>query len=223
MKSSPALVQATTQSSPRAIIDPFSTRSVENFEAKLAKIPSDLSKRKQFRQLQPSHGLMQRLTQLRVGWLGTSLDSTTIMLRHVDWPHKGKEQTPKRRISQPSRYRIIQVPMVRPDCLPGCLTRFTHRLPATLHCMRTHIPSELLVFRVDRSRRLKFISASRHPSTLPPASIDAREVAFAGRSNVGKSSLVNRLTKSSPAVAENKPGVTQVCQASVLNCSNACG
>lgn len=59
-------------------------------------------------------------------------------------------------------------------------------------------------------RRLKFLGATRYPVDFPPADVDTREVVFAGRSNVGKSSLVNRLTKSSPAVAENKPGVTQV-------------
>eukprot|EP00045_Choanoeca_perplexa_P010801 m.112049 g.112049 ORF g.112049 m.112049 type:complete len:140 (+) comp15402_c0_seq18:26-445(+) len=65
METLPTQSQATTQATARVMVDPFTTRSVANFEAKLAKIPKDVSKRKQFRQLQPSYGLMQRLDQLK--------------------------------------------------------------------------------------------------------------------------------------------------------------
>ncbi|EDQ87321.1 uncharacterized protein MONBRDRAFT_33393 [Monosiga brevicollis MX1] len=61
-----------------------------------------------------------------------------------------------------------------------------------------------------RSRRLNFLGAATTPASFLPASDKpVFEVAFAGRSNVGKSTLINLLTKSSPARSRNKPGVTQ--------------
>eukprot|EP00730_Choanoeca_flexa_P001869 TRINITY_DN10818_c0_g1_i2.p1 TRINITY_DN10818_c0_g1~~TRINITY_DN10818_c0_g1_i2.p1 ORF type:complete len:278 (+),score=8.45 TRINITY_DN10818_c0_g1_i2:51-884(+) len=131
--------------------DVFSIASVEHFGAKLAKIPRDLSKRQQFRRLQPSKALLDRLTRMQLG--------------------KAREDV---RRTDP-----------------------------------TQSNQELLAQQYLSTRRLKFIGATRHPSTIPPATSATREVAFAGRSNVGKSTLVNHLTKSRPAATENKPGVTQ--------------
>ena len=59
----------------------------------------------------------------------------------------------------------------------------------------------------EHSRRIKFIAAAQAASSLPLPSLP--EVAMAGRSNVGKSSLINALTLSSVARQSDKPGVTQ--------------
>ena len=66
---------------------------------------------------------------------------------------------------------------------------------------------------LERGRRLfagecRFTHAAAEASQLPPAGLP--EVAFAGRSNVGKSSLVNALTgRNSLARTSNTPGRTQ--------------
>ena len=59
----------------------------------------------------------------------------------------------------------------------------------------------------EHSRRIKFVAAAKAASSLPLPSLP--EVALAGRSNVGKSSLINALTLSSVARQSDKPGVTQ--------------
>lgn len=66
---------------------------------------------------------------------------------------------------------------------------------------------------LERGRRLfagecRFTAAAAEAGQLPPAGLP--EVAFAGRSNVGKSSLVNALTgRRSLARTSNTPGRTQ--------------
>ena len=66
---------------------------------------------------------------------------------------------------------------------------------------------------LERGRRLfagecRFVHAAAEAAQLPPAGLP--EVAFAGRSNVGKSSLVNALTgRNSLARTSNTPGRTQ--------------
>ncbi|KAL8129850.1 hypothetical protein V2J09_019005 [Rumex salicifolius] len=56
--------------------------------------------------------------------------------------------------------------------------------------------------------RLTFYAAAKSSSSFPPA--DAPEIAFAGRSNVGKSSLLNALTRQWGVVrTSDKPGLTQ--------------
>lgn len=59
----------------------------------------------------------------------------------------------------------------------------------------------------EHSRRIKFVAAAKSSLSLPLPSLP--EVAMAGRSNVGKSSLINALTLSSVARQSDKPGVTQ--------------
>ncbi len=57
-------------------------------------------------------------------------------------------------------------------------------------------------------RECRFVSGAMHERDLPPPTLP--EVAFAGRSNVGKSSLINALTRHSAlARVSNTPGRTQ--------------
>src|SRR6266542_5649073 len=66
---------------------------------------------------------------------------------------------------------------------------------------------------IEQGRKLfagdwQFIWASPSIATLPP--MDGLEVAFAGRSNVGKSSLINALTgRNALARTSHTPGRTQ--------------
>ena len=53
----------------------------------------------------------------------------------------------------------------------------------------------------------RFLLSSRHPKQFPPPG--APEIAFLGRSNVGKSSLINSLVGSKIAKTSNTPGRTQ--------------
>ncbi|MCD7466993.1 hypothetical protein HAX54_004127 [Datura stramonium] len=56
--------------------------------------------------------------------------------------------------------------------------------------------------------KLEFLAAAKVSSSFPPA--DLPEIAFAGRSNVGKSSLLNALTRQWGVVrTSDKPGLTQ--------------
>ena len=58
------------------------------------------------------------------------------------------------------------------------------------------------------ARECRFVAGATHEEILPPATLP--EVAFAGRSNVGKSSLVNALTgHRTLARVSNTPGRTQ--------------
>jgi GTP-binding protein len=53
----------------------------------------------------------------------------------------------------------------------------------------------------------RFVTSAAHPRQFPPPS--APEIAFLGRSNVGKSSLINSLVGSKIAKTSNTPGRTQ--------------
>ena len=53
----------------------------------------------------------------------------------------------------------------------------------------------------------RFVTSAADPKQFPPAG--APEIAFAGRSNVGKSSLINALVGSKIAKTSNTPGRTQ--------------
>ncbi|KAF3644984.1 putative alternative NAD(P)H dehydrogenase 2, mitochondrial-like [Capsicum annuum] len=56
--------------------------------------------------------------------------------------------------------------------------------------------------------KLEFFAAAKVSSSFPP--VDLPEIAFAGRSNVGKSSLLNALTRQWGVVrTSDKPGLTQ--------------
>jgi GTP-binding protein len=53
----------------------------------------------------------------------------------------------------------------------------------------------------------RFVTSAAHPRQFPPPG--APEIAFLGRSNVGKSSLINSLVGSKVAKTSNTPGRTQ--------------
>ncbi len=53
----------------------------------------------------------------------------------------------------------------------------------------------------------RFVTAATNPRQFPPA--EAPEIAFLGRSNVGKSSLINALVGTKIAKTSNTPGRTQ--------------
>jgi len=55
--------------------------------------------------------------------------------------------------------------------------------------------------------KVKFIAGAKKISSFPQESLP--EIAFVGRSNVGKSSLVNALTNSTVGKVSQKPGLTQ--------------
>ncbi|CAM6047600.1 unnamed protein product, partial [Sphagnum compactum] len=66
------------------------------------------------------------------------------------------------------------------------------------------LPIQETVFK----RKLTFVAAAKKSSSLPPQQLP--EIAFAGRSNVGKSSLINALTRQWGVVrTSDKPGLTQ--------------
>ncbi|KAG1178112.1 hypothetical protein G6F70_003580 [Rhizopus microsporus] len=54
---------------------------------------------------------------------------------------------------------------------------------------------------------LSFFAGAKVPSSIPPESLD--EIAFVGRSNVGKSSLLNSLAETTIVRTSDKPGLTQ--------------
>ncbi|KAI9331906.1 P-loop containing nucleoside triphosphate hydrolase protein [Pilaira anomala] len=54
---------------------------------------------------------------------------------------------------------------------------------------------------------LSFFAGAQVPTSFPPESLD--EIAFVGRSNVGKSSLINSVAESSVVRTSDKPGLTQ--------------
>ncbi|NLP05902.1 ribosome biogenesis GTP-binding protein YsxC [Candidatus Fermentibacteria bacterium] len=55
---------------------------------------------------------------------------------------------------------------------------------------------------------LSFVASVPGPSMLPPCGLP--EICLAGRSNVGKSSIVNRLSTGNPARTSQRPGCTRM-------------
>ena len=63
---------------------------------------------------------------------------------------------------------------------------------ADLFPARDIVPEAVELGRRLFAREVRFVAGAAEPAALPPEGVP--EVAFAGRSNVGKSSLVNALT-----------------------------
>jgi len=68
-------------------------------------------------------------------------------------------------------------------------------------------PSIVTMIGESKKDKLTFVAAAMSIESMPPPSLP--EVAFCGRSNVGKSSLLNALTLSTTVRASHKPGMTQ--------------
>ena len=87
-----------------------------------------------------------------------------------------------------------------------------HEDHATVHPLRRHIRARqgsLGLARRDQDGD-EFVAAAKDEASLPDFDgDDIPEVAFAGRSNVGKSSLINAVTLSSAARSSDVPGKTQ--------------
>lgn len=58
-------------------------------------------------------------------------------------------------------------------------------------------------------QKLNFFASAKSATSFPENRGGVPEVAFAGRSNAGKSTLLNQLTRSAPARVSDKPGFTQ--------------
>src|SRR5690242_17771977 len=82
------------------------------------------------------------------------------------------------------------------------------RLSASLHPPRAVDPDQAEAGRRLFAREARFVAGAVEPGALPPEGL--AEIAFAGRSNVGKSSLVNALTgRRMLARTSNTPGRTR--------------
>ena len=96
----------------------------------------------------------------------------------------------------------------------GPVDTIRHSRPSPLHIGRSvSTVADFSSVEIENGRRLfagdwSFLSAASSVDSLPPPS--GLEVAFAGRSNVGKSSLINALTgRRALARTSNTPGRTQ--------------
>jgi GTP-binding protein len=80
--------------------------------------------------------------------------------------------------------------------------------PADVFPAREIGPDELEAGRLLFAKECRFVAGAGDPGSLPPETLP--EIAFIGRSNVGKSSLVNALTgRRTLARTSNTPGRTQ--------------
>ena len=87
-------------------------------------------------------------------------------------------------------------------------TEGTGRLSASLYPPRAVDPDQAEAGRRIFAREARFVAGAAEPAALPPEGL--AEIAFAGRSNVGKSSLVNALTgRRMLARTSNTPGRTR--------------
>lgn len=83
------------------------------------------------------------------------------------------------------------------------------------------IPAPVMDMIGDRKKdKLTFIAGAMNMEAMPPAGLP--EVAFCGRSNVGKSSIINAVTLSTTARSSDKPGMTQEVLPAHVKCVQRC-
>eukprot|EP00043_Microstomoeca_roanoka_P008279 m.79745 g.79745 ORF g.79745 m.79745 type:complete len:524 (-) comp14177_c0_seq2:197-1768(-) len=111
-------------------------------------------------------------------------------------------------LSKRKQFRSIYVPKDLLDHLDAQEAGWRHgrrRPDLTKEDDWKHVCSETPIWR----GKLEFLGAAKTPESFVPSHTGVKEVCFIGRSNVGKSSLINALSRSKPARTEDKPGVTK--------------
>ncbi len=96
--------------------------------------------------------------------------------------------------------RLTELGVARPDTRGA--SRRAAAAAAAISRMETARPPSRVVDATFRA--VKFVAGARAWRNVPPAKPDMQEVAVVGLSNVGKSSLVNALTRSRPARTSDK-------------------
>src|SRR5262249_35238940 len=96
----------------------------------------------------------------------------------------------------------------QPDAQMHALGNDAWQVSSEIFPSRAIDPELMEAGRRGFAREARFIAGASEPSALPPEQLP--EIAFAGRSNVGKSSLVNALTgRRTLARTSNTPGRTR--------------
>ena len=108
------------------------------------------------------------------------------------------------------RQRLREV-HVDPSLLREVTAVVSHKRPSIRHAKQSRAdPAAGLPLHNPFGTKPRFVASADRISSLPPADPAMPEIAFIGRSNVGKSSLLNALTGvASLAKVSDKPGKTQ--------------
>ena len=108
------------------------------------------------------------------------------------------------------RQRLREV-HVDPSLLREVTAVVSHKRPSIRHAKQSRAdPAAGLPLHNPFGTKPRFVASADRISSLPPADPALPEIAFIGRSNVGKSSLLNALTGvASLAKVSDKPGKTQ--------------
>ncbi|KAJ1496415.1 P-loop containing nucleoside triphosphate hydrolase protein [Baffinella frigidus] len=145
-------------------------------------------------------------------------------------PRKGESGTKPGEKSERSKFREIEIDhkvlariKTSAICTPmGSAMRVANRSPEGKELrekeanyrgfsrppLYTDIPQAVVNMIGERAKdKLTFIAAAMSVESMPPPVLP--EVAFCGRSNVGKSSVINAVTLSTTVRSSDKPGMTQ--------------
>eukprot|EP00049_Salpingoeca_infusionum_P008450 m.139510 g.139510 ORF g.139510 m.139510 type:complete len:403 (+) comp14016_c1_seq5:31-1239(+) len=148
---------------------------------------------------------------------GSSLAKQSVPTKQW-WEYEPKYTLPEH-FSKRKRFNSIFVPPVllqHLDTLEVGRARGRRRSHLVTETDWQRVCTEMPVFR----SKLSFLGGARTSDSFLTEHPGVKEIAFVGRSNVGKSSLINTLTKSAPAKAEDKPGVTKTVNFYALNKTN---